>query len=51
MPLPPECRFVQVRLVKLVNKRLRRWLAREQFRQERILSLEGLDEEGAEWAG
>ena len=50
MPLPPDCRFVQARLVKLVNKRLRRWLAREQFRQERILSLEGLHEEDPEWA-
>lgn len=50
MPLPPDCHFVQARLVKLANKRLRRWLAHEQRRQERHLSLEGLDEEEAEWA-
>jgi hypothetical protein len=50
MPLPPDCRFVQARLVKLANKRLRRWLAREQRRQDRHLSLEGLDEEDAQWA-
>jgi hypothetical protein len=50
MPLPPDCRFVQARLVKLANKRLRRWLAHELRRQERHLSLEGLGEEEPKWA-
>jgi hypothetical protein len=50
MPLPPDCRFVQARLVKLANKRLRRWLAHELRRQERHLGLDALDEEEPKWA-